>query len=225
MHYYHRLNYAQRKRFIRSVISLVAMIIVFVMAIFALIYWDNQQKPTSNTPESTTSEITTSTYESSVQIFRTAFFQFQSNSSWSQALAESSEGKFVYRSKRGAIIDHELVVYVNREAEKRPISRVLPVTVKGGAELVPGAVSEHCGNKLRPLDQAMVATVLDKVSFICTPNEPGYNVLVGLSGGTTKINLSRPDSTPATYSIFYSNVTASPDAAQLLGIINTFQSR
>lgn len=225
MHYYHQLNYAQRKKFVRKVGLLAGIIVLITAAVVAIILIDYKRAPSLNSKESATSGVSTSTYEPRVQIFRTAYFQFQASTSWSQVLPESANDKFVYRSKRGNLIEQELVIYVNRESDARPVARVLPVSLKENSELLAGKVSEQCGKKVKATSQPTIPTVIDRVSFNCSPNYEGFNVLVGLVDGSPKLALKRPDGNTATYIIFYSNVTASPDAQQLIDIVNTFQSR
>lgn len=224
MRYYHQLNYRQRRKFLRRIRLLALLVIICAVIGAGLVFNDNRSRSVSNTPEQTTSQVTTSYFAPSIQIFRTGYFQFQANSSWSQASPESSDSKFVYRSMRGTLIDHELIIYVNRKPDEKSVTRVLPVNLKKNSELVPLTISENCGKTLQPT-APVVPGVVDRVSLDCAPNDPRYVVAAGLVGGSTKLTLERPGGGSAVYSIYYSNLTANPEGSQFVEIAGTFQAR
>lgn len=223
-HYYRELNIRRREKFLRRMKIFSIAVILIMLIVAAVIVFDNMQVRNSNTEEVTTSEASTVYFEPKVQIFRTAYFQFQADSSWTQSIPDSTDNKFVYRSKRGPLIEHELVVYVNAPPSKLTITRVLPVNIKQDSELLPLKVSEQCGKNYKGPQPRHVQT-LDGVTFECAADSTMYNVIIGQTGGSQDIKLTRPDDTKANYVIYYSNVTATPNATQIEQIISTFQSR
>jgi hypothetical protein len=225
MHYYHQLNHAQRRKFIRRV-GLFFILIVIILGVGAgLAYVDSIRTKGSNTEAATTTETTTSYFEPNVQVFRTGYFQFQANSSWAQIIPESTDNKFVYRSKRGSLIERELVIYVNQIPDNLAVTHILPVDIKADGSLSAGTFSDHCGKTLPAGQRSTRVLVEQQVSFLCWVDNTKYDALVGQINGTTKLSLPRPGGSLATYAIYYSDVTATPSSVGLEDIVQTFQTR
>ncbi len=225
MKYNQQLNYQKRKRFILRVKILALLLIIPPIAVSVYLYFSAVNRQNSNTPQSTTSQETSGYFASTVQVFRSAYFQFQADKTWAEVPAESTPTKFVYRSLRATLVEHDLTIYVNDIPANLTANRVLPSNIKTGSELLPIAVSEHC------LKAAKVSTaedreiVVDNVRLRCNADSTNYTVLVGQSGGSTVLNLLRPDGKTAKYSILYSNLRATPDASQIMDIVSSFQTR
>ncbi len=224
--YYNDHSFHKQHRFIkRSYLILLSIVLIVALAAL-LVYIDNFIRNRGNTKEETTSEVTTSYFAPTTKIFRTEYFQFQANKSWSEAANETTSGKYVYRSMRGSLIEHEVIIYVNREPDKLPVTHVLPVNLKvKRSELLPITISEHCGKELPTSQKVDGPITLDEVTFLCSPNDSRYTAMVGVVGGGTDLVLSRPNGSEAKYVIYYSNVTATADASQLVQIASTFQTR
>lgn len=224
MHYYHQLNQVQRRKFVRRVkIFLLVLSCALVILLILFIVDGRRAKQASDQP-STSSAQTTNYSASNVQIFRTSFFQFQANASWSQAVPESSDHKFLYRSLQGSIIEHELTIYVD-QAPPLAVTHILPVTLDPSGQLTFTKTSDHCGSVMPPGQKIRRVITQDQVMFECFGDNTNYNLLVGLRGGTPQITLPRPAGGNAVYTIYYQNLTANPEPSQLEAIVSTFQAR
>jgi len=179
----------------------------------------------SNTPSANT-QVTTSTVAPSVQIFRTSHFQFQAGKSWSEIAGETTKNKYVYRNFQSTLIRHELNIYVNPETIPPEPTYVLPVTVSDKSRLQATDISEHCVKGVpssAPKDPQKITFA--SVSFICSPDSASYIVIVGEQGADPILTMRRPNGQQADYIIVYRDVTAKPDASELLSIVESFQTR
>jgi len=178
-----------------------------------------------NTTDATTSAVTTSYFAPSTQIFRTPYFQFQANKTWAEVPSESTANKFVYRSLRSNLIEHELTIYTNSPPTNLAATHVLPVKPSNAnTELIPGTVSKHCreGNNMTASDQMVN---VDGIQMLCDVDNTQYKVIAGVKDAGTVITLTRPNKSKQSYTIYYTNVTARPEASQLIEILNSFQTR
>lgn len=219
------MNYRKRKRIIRrrKIAAVFVMIVLLVGSVwFAYVSYMAENY---NDPLQTTSAPTSSYVAPNIQVFRSPYFQFQTNRTWSEDAAASTANRFAYRSMRGNLLEHTLLVYVNSSPDDLKASRVLTATLNGNRGLAPGKVSAQCGKTTGNTRGTGSMMILEQVSFRCFGDVSTFSVLVGMPGGTPEIKLPRPDGSTASYTIYYSNVTDAPDAAQLIEILNSFQTR
>lgn len=224
MRYKQQLNYRKRRRFIARIWLAVFTLLVIIAGFVSYIYYENFKASNFNSPEQTTSSQTTSTIAPSIQVFRSPFFQFQTDKSWTEDTQSSKEGVYVYRSLQSGLLEQQLTIYVNNAPADLAVTRVLVANPNGNRGLTVLKVSEHCG-KLQAVKGPSVPVTIDQIKFLCFGDDTRFNVLVGVPGGTTNISLPRPDGSMAAYTIYYSDVTANPNAKRITEIINTFQSR
>lgn len=225
-HYYHQANYHRAQRYLKRfkrVLAALLLVIILIGVGFGVDY------AVQNIKEDDQKTITTATsgyYSAPLQIFRTPFFQFQTDDSWNEVTSESRPNTYVYRSLRDKFVEHELTIYVNLPKPDIAATRVLPVNITSGGELLPLKISEHCSAAFKPGETKSIKTIqMDGVIFKCDPHDSTYKVLVGLQHGSTQLALKRPDSSEATFTIVYSNITALPEGSQLEQITQTFQTR
>lgn len=226
MKYNNHLNYRDRKRFLFKLRLILFTVFILLASLGAYIYFSVIIQEGENTAESTTSQETSGYFAPSVKIFRSPFFQFQTDQHWVEVPTESTSSKYVYRSLRNNLIEHDLVVYVNQIPANLAATRVVPANTKANSELLPIGVSDHCGKLVTGADRiAKPQVLLERVKIKCDADSPSYSVFVGLVDGSTALTLPRPDSTTATYTLLYTNLKALPDASQLLQISSSFQTR
>jgi hypothetical protein len=208
-------------------LSFLGIAIIIVIGIGIAVFVASTKDKNINQRDQASSSSTTGYYAANVQIFRTPYFQFQTDKSWSEATNESKDGKYVYRSIRNSLIKHEFIVYVGKATPaSKPVTRVLPVSIASENTLKANEISDHCSNALPPGQKGGIKVVTYKsVTFDCFADNTQYNVIVGQIGGTPKLSLLRPDGGKETYTIYYSNVTANPESSQLQQIIASFQTR
>ena len=224
MRYHYQIDHHHQKSFIKRTSLFLIFVVICILIFVGYAYIDRMNESSSNTEEKTTSNESDGYFASAVSIIRSPYFQFQANKSWSQATSDSSNSKFVYRSLRGSLIERELTIYVN-DSPNLSVTRVLPVNTKSTSELLPQTVSDHCGKLFPTKQQSIQSITMDRVTFNCQGDSIAYTVLAGLIRGNTQISLTRPDGQKANYTIYYSDVTATPSASQLNEIISTFQAR
>lgn len=227
MKYHHNFNERNRKRFLHRIEFLFLIAFIVLIGVGAWLYVAATRDESANQEDRSTSTASTSYIAANVQIFKTPYFQFQTDRTWSEAASESKNGKYVYRSVSNSLIRHEFVVYVGNAASKSvPVTRVLPVSIDNENTLKQRPVSDHCSAALPPGQRGGVKTVTyQNVTFECFADNTQYNVIVGQIGGTPRLSLLRPGGNKETYMIYYSNVTATPEPSQLQQIINSFQTR
>lgn len=225
MRYNQQLNYQRRRKFVFRVRLFFIVLLVVLVTGGAYLYYATVNVEQGNTQSATTSEQTSGYFAPTVNVFRSPYFQFQANNTWAEVAAESTPNKYVYRSLRSNLIEHELVIYVNQIPADLAANRVLPANVKSDSELMPISVSEHCIKAAGGPQARSTPITLDRVKMLCKSDSTNYTVLVGQVDGSTAISLARPDGSRTVYSIYYSNLKANPDAAQLAQIVDSFQTR
>jgi hypothetical protein len=226
MKYDYQISSHKKKKYLKKVYILTISVFILAALIAGFIKLDTLLQSRKNTPDQTTTQKTTSFYDTKDEIYRTAYFQFQTRNTWNEIPSETTESKYVYRNQRGNLIEEEIAIYINEVPASLSATRVLPVTINNEGQLDHGNVSDHCikamggQSKMQDLEVSYSG-----VKLVCNSDSTQYEVLVGLKGGTTSFKLKRPDGALATYSIFYRNVKATPDPAQLYQIISSFQTR
>ncbi len=227
MKYNNHMNYRDRKRYLFRIRLFFVCFTLGLIGLVSYMILSLETDNASNTSQITTSESSSGYFAPSVKIFRTPYFQFQADQTWAEVSGESTTNKFVYRSLRSNLIEHEMVVYVNQIPANLESNRVLATSVKAGdTELEAGTVSDHCLKTLPGGSRAQaVAATVDSVKMSCDADSTNYTVMAGLKGGSTTLNLKRPDKTAAAYAIYYTNLKAVPDGAQIAQIMSTFQTR
>lgn len=222
MKYSQQLNYRRRKRYLRLVWSLVALLLILIVAGLIYLYYQATKEDDSN---NATSVQTTKYLAPSVRVFNTPYFRFQTNDTWAEIPAETTSTKFVYRSIRAGLVEHELVVYVDQIPNNLVANRVLPVAQQSNNMLSPITVSEHCIKAAGGSKAAPVEVVVEQVKMPCKSDTTNYTVLLGLIHGSTVMNLSRPDGSKKDYTISYADLRATYDPTELIQIIDGFQTR
>ncbi|MEK7603303.1 MAG: hypothetical protein AAB459_03615 [Patescibacteria group bacterium] len=223
--YYRDINHYVHARYWRRIKKVLAVVLVVGLAVVSILVIDIlRTKKKNNTPSESTPE-TTATYNPSVKIHRTAYFQFQTDQSWSFIKNESTDNKFVFRSLRGKLVEHGIMIFVNQKISPEA-SRVLPAELKTDQSLVAGFVSDHCQKSL-PKNAAQLSQTanIQGAEFTCDYDSSEYSVVVGLRGAKVPFELVRPDGTKITYAILYHNLRAVWDDAQLRQIVDSFQTR
>lgn len=225
MKYNNHLNYQDRRHFLFKVRVIIFCALVLALLTAAYMYFSVAIQRDANTTDITTSQQNSSYFAPSVKIFKSPYFQFQTNNTWAEITNESNSNKYVYRSLRANLIEHELIIYVNQLPQALSANRVLPANPKTGGELLPIAASEHCVKAAGGTSSRDEEVLLERVKFLCDSDSTNYTVLVGLIDAKSSMVLKRPNGETATYSIYYSNLKATPDDAQLRQIVDSFQTR
>jgi hypothetical protein len=181
-------------------------------------------------PDITASTASVSSVQSAtITVFRTPYFQFQADKSWREvSVSDSGPDKFVYRSYNGLLVQHELIVEVNRD---RPVildntqtTRVLPVVITEDHVLSTlGEISPHCQTLVPKNDRAQQFVSYENTSFPCNPDGLGFVVVVATKDSGTVIRNAASDGSIRSYQITYRDSTSTPTGRPLASIVNTFQ--
>jgi hypothetical protein len=225
MKYHTNLDYRKRKRFIFRLKFTIFLIFVGIVAAGGYGFYTLFTDQVSNSSATSTSQVRSSYVASSGKVMQSPYFQFQANKYWAEIKQESTPNKFVYRSIRSKLIEHEIVVYVDQIPSKLEANRVLPVTIKNNNGLELGSVSDHCvkaagGSRI---DSPEVA--INNARFKCDADSTNYTVLLSQIGGNSTLRLKRTDGSTANYTIYYTNLKATPDPNEVSEVLSTFQAR
>lgn len=177
-------------------------------------------------PVPVVSNVQTSVITPSIEVYRSAFFQFQAAKSWSAIANESTATKFVYRKFNNRLIEGQLDIYVNEAADANiNATRVLPVIFTENEQgLTAKNVSEPCA-KTGHKDRGYKQMKLEDVNFRCNTDATDYSLLIGREGAGTLLDMSRPDGSRATYVIHYRDLRAISEPSDIREIVGTFQTR
>lgn len=225
-YYYHQANYHRSQRFTRRLKHLVIGTSLLVFLSAAVIGFDYVWENLEQSGQKTVTTATSGYYSAPVKVFRSPFFQFQTDNSWSEVTNESQPNVYLYRRARQQFIDHELIIYVNKPQPNLTATRVLPVNLTSSGELLPLKVSKHCSETFKDKEPKSIKIVaVEDVRVLCDPHDPAYNVMLGVQEGGTELKLPRPDKSTVTLIIVYKNLTALPEGSQIEQIAETFQTR
>ncbi len=225
MKYNNHLNYRKRQKFVFRV-RLISTFVVVVAVVIGLTLYINYLRK-NNQFKPVESGMSSSVMASSINILKSPFFQFQAPQGWVEIPNESTSNKFVYRSIKANLIVNELIIYVNQIPANLEANRILPVRMSGTEmSLDPTTVSDHCIKKLGDKSSVNAQDVIiNDVRLRCDSDSTNYTVMVGLIGKDTAINIKRPDNTHATYTFYYTNLRAVPDASEFTEMVRSFQTR
>jgi hypothetical protein len=221
--YHHKSRKAKRTTVVATVVSLLVVIAIGLIGADIFYQAYHKQAPTSQPTYS-------SVQGASVNLFRTEYFQFQTNNTWKEVPSETKKDHFVYASFNGPLVEHDLTIDINKPQDipaNVHTTHVMPVQIEstGRLSIIAGA-GEHC-KTLMPKDSRPFPTLVTQkqVSFYCAVDNVLYEVKVGVVGGTTNMVMTRPDGTKATYTITYRNLQFTPSDTMLRSIVETFQAR
>ncbi len=222
--YHHKSRRARRSTVLAAALIVVTLGGAIYIAIDTYIQSTKKQAATSQPTFS-------SVQGASVNLFRTEYFQFQADDNWKEIPTETTKGHYVYRSYKGPLVEHDIVIDVNSNKEEAlsnvRTNHVMPVEIDstGKFNIVSGA-GEHCRVPLPKNTPNLPLIVTQKqVTFACSPDSVLYEVKLGVVGGNTKMQMPRPDGSRATYNITYRNLKFTSDDIALRGIAETFQTR
>lgn len=225
--YHHRVsNYhkSKRARKIRKLGVLVLILVIIGVGAISMDWVLNRIREDGQ--DSIGSRV--AVQSSTINIFRTPYFQFQADKTWREVDPGNQEvGRYVYRSYNDILVQHELIVEVDKTVatvlDSEQTSRVLPVSVRGNYLLSDGAISPHCKELISDVNNREQQFIEYKqVTFPCDPNGGQFVVLVGQIGGKHYIE-KETETGMRTYKIIYRDSTFSPSGKPLGNIINSFQ--
>lgn len=230
MKYNNHLNYRDRRRLLirLRIIYAIIFLVIVAGAVYFYIYYARDKVVNQNN----ISEKTNSVVAPTINTFRTSFFQFQASNTWVEVPKETTKNRFVYRSYKENLLEHEITIYVNETPNQNSlrINRVLPVTIsesdEGVSRFAPEDVSESCAKALdkNAIPPDVQNVTFKKVSFLCYGNINQYNVIVGEVGNNANMTLKRSDGSSAVYSIFYKDLRAINGPSEIMRIASSFQS-
>ena len=226
MPYHHRVSTHHKVKKAKKIkrFAQFATAMVFLFGLIVGVDWLINRL---NTEQNVSVQSTAAVQSSNINIFRTPFFQFQTDNSWREITSESTEKRFVYRSLDGLLVQQELIVEIDGGTDivlaNESTTRAYPVQIKNNKLQPTTTISEHCRD-LTPVegDRKQQIVEYEKMTFPCNPDASAFAVLVGQSGGRHYLEKPTFDGI-RTYKIAYRDSTFSPAGRDLPGIVKTFQ--
>jgi hypothetical protein len=205
-------------------LSLVIVVTILVVA-FAIIA-DNFFNRTQSS--SVVSTGTQSRVESaSISIFRTPYFQFQTDQSWREVTDQDNPNKFVYRSYDANLVLNQFIVEIDDIAsialDNVNVTRVIPIRIEGSRLAAPFGISEHCETLVRKGKRSQSRISFNESEFPCTPDGSSFVVVASMIGGNEIFSHTASDGTSHSYRLTFQDSTFTPRGRALRGIIDSFQ--
>lgn len=228
MPYQHKVNIHHRQKRARRLRMLAKYSVVLAVLICLVITLDWVWNNVKGNQPAEGIESKTAVQSSTINIFRTPYFQFQADRTWSEVQLEShSNNVYVYRSYNDYLVQHEIRVEVNSNVKESidntTVSRVLPVEIKDNNIHSVGDISPSCKDLINdPSNRQQQYLSYKGTTFACDPDSNAFEVSIGLVGGNTTI-VNRTSDKEVTYKITYRDSTFTPNGHPLIGIINSFQ--
>jgi hypothetical protein len=164
---------------------------------------------------------------SSINIFRTQYFQFQADKSWREVADQTNPNRFVYRSYNQQLVQHEFVVEVDIikpiPLDNENTTRVQPVTIENNRLVPTGTVSDHCNTLVEKGSIEQVRVSYKEAEFPCNPDGKSFVSAVSLIGGNEFIDHTSSGGDTTRFKLTYQDSTYSPSGRPLFGIVNSFQ--
>lgn len=183
----------------------------------------------SGDEQSAVGDVSGSVQASTINVFRTQFFQFQADKKWQEVIDSSgTNDRFVYRSFDSTLLQQELIVEVDTirkvPLDNEQTSRVLPIEIKNNRMVTVDAISPHCERLLdESLRNDQQTVTYRNADFPCNPDSSVFMVAVALVGGNNIIPYNDANDVPREIKITYRDSSFTPTGSQLDNIINTFQ--
>lgn len=222
-HYSFR-NYRRHVRIRRLVRVLFVVLIICLIAVTWAVSAYILGGPEDTEP--VTSDATARVQEPSTEVFRTAYFQFQSGDEWAEDAGSSSQsGVYIYRAYQGSLIQQDLTIYVNPEVPAPKTTHLQPVVIgEDGLLDSVGSLDTHCKSSLPAGEKNPRQTVFQGVTMMCDSDGTIFSVLIGEEGGDGILTLARPDGGSTNFTIVYRDLQANPTGRGMSGIVRTFQA-
>ncbi len=224
--YSHQINTYHRTKRARRFRKISRVVLVIFLIILGFIAYDWFRSSLKNSTVGQSSEATVQS--ASINIFRTPYFQFQTDKSWREINESSTNKKYVYRSFESILVQHELIVEVDTTQREvlanTQIAHVIPVEILNNTLSAVGAISPHCKTLINdPNDRKQRYISYKETEFPCDPDSSIFVVVAGVVGGNELISYKNTDDTVTTLKITYRDSTYSPNGSPLSSIINSFQ--
>lgn len=229
MAYHHHVNTHHRIQRAGRVkrTSIVVFTLVFLGGIVVGLDWARNNFFSKPSPLSVSSS---SVRSASTNIFRTTYFQFQADKTWTEIASGVENPKvFTYRSLDKQLIQHELVIEIDPTTtpslDNTQVTHVLPVTADNNLLADVSGISPHCSELLPdPKDKNQLMLTYLEASFPCNPDGSAFVVSIALVGKGVDIPyVSASDGISRTVRITYRDSTFSPSGRPLKSMINSFQ--
>lgn len=153
------------------------------------------------------------------------YFSFSAGTGWRSIDKFSLEGKrYRFSQFDGDHVKRHLTVYINDSTE-REVDHIVAVVKQGDGLSVEAPASAHCsGQDKQDVKTSKRIVDLNGVRFLCNVDGHLYSAAAGLVDGGIKIPAVRPsDGSKITYTLFYEDVTFSPDPSIFENMIESFQ--
>jgi hypothetical protein len=162
--------------------------------------------------------------------FTTDWFEFTVPRVWEEVPSVSVPGRvYVYKQSVGKEPIGQLRIYVNTEVieYQNYYTRVQPVNITNGNSLHPLEMQPECKTVLKDGQNKGVPTIVTQadVSFLCWVDGTNLYAVAGAVGGSSTIELTRPNGEKAKYIITYTNTAYTPNESSFAEVLKNFVSK
>ena len=160
----------------------------------------------------------------------TDWFTFRTDSSWEEVPEITKPNQiYTYRQKNGGNPQGLFQIYVENtplSGAESYFSNVLPIEISAEGVLKPGSIQPKCddliakGKTLFPQDVKQA-----DVTFNCWPGTTQFYAVAGQVGGTSTMQIKRPNGEIAPYIITYRNLGFYSSESTFVQVMSTFKVR
>lgn len=165
---------------------------------------------------------------STINIFRTPYFQFQAPRDWREITEETNESRFVYRGFKENLVEHQLIVEVDNDRTQFPvdiadeITRAYPFKEENNRIVPTAGISDHCGDLEEGLPNKLIRMTYENTEFDCVVDGSSYVVSLTEDRGNEVFTHVGQDGVERTFRVTYQNSAFTPSGAILRSIVKTF---
>lgn len=163
---------------------------------------------------------------STINIFRTPYFQFQAPRDWREITEETTDSRFVYRGFKENLVAHQFVVEVDNSDDEvqitNNVTRAYPFSVVENRIVPTADISDHCGDLEKDLPKKKIRINYENTEFDCVVDGASYIVSLTEDGGSEVFKHTGQDGVERTFKVTYQNSEFTPSGSYLRSIVKTF---
>ncbi len=222
---YHKDQNLHKRQSRSRKIVLGSFSMLFVLLIGAGVIFVDHLTSKSETVRDIGTGVQAKVESSTINIFRTPYFQFQAPRQWREITEETTNNRFVYRGFRDNLVEHQFIVEVDNTEDEvhitKDVTRAYPFTVEGGRIKPIADISDHCGKLKENIKNVPQRMEYEGTTFNCVPDGASYIVSLTESGGSEKFQHIGQDGVSRTFRITYQNSAFTPSGSSLRAIVQS----
>ena len=210
------------KRLLKFSLSIILIILIGVSAVLIDNFFNRSQSV-----QIASTGIQARVQSSSINVFRTPYFQFQADESWREVTDINNPNKFVYRSYNANLVQHEFVVEIDDitpiALDNENTTRNIPIKIEENRLAAPFGISDNCSAFVPEGSKEQARVSFNEAEFPCNPDGNSFVVVASLIGGNEFFEHVSSDGTSHRYKLTYQDSTFTPTGREFRGIVDSFQ--